>query len=333
VIFVTVDLMEHLDKFIDSETPRAEIVRYYVLYLPQIVYLVTPVAMLLTTVFTLGGMVRTSEITAIKACGVSPLRILRLLSCWSVLISLGIFLLGESLVTDTARERMEIYRTRIRKRPATLRQNSGRIYFQNSPSSMFTLENYNLEEGHGSKAVFLEFDGGRLRYRADAKEAELRDGVWTFLDGSERQVHPEETYRTFEELPLPGLLLKHEDVQSLQSAPEEMNLAELRGFIERQRQAGARITRWQVNQQIKLAAPLANFVIVFFGVPLSLRRARGGLALGFAISLLCCFLYYGLQVVCRNLGYKELLDPLGAGWIPNILFVLLGAWLYSILDR
>lgn len=31
MIFVTVDLMDHLDKFIESGAPRGEIIRYYLL--------------------------------------------------------------------------------------------------------------------------------------------------------------------------------------------------------------------------------------------------------------------------------------------------------------
>lgn len=333
MIFVTVDLMENLDKFIDSQTPAGEIVQYYLLYVPQIVYLISPVILLLTTVFTLGGLVRTSEVTAMKASGVSPARLLRLLGFWAAVFSVGVFVLGETVVTTTARERMEIYRTRIRKQPATLQTNSGRIYFQNDSTSMFTLENYSFEEEKGRRAAFLRFDDGRLQERIDAQIV-VRDSTgWRLVDGVVRTLLPTLAARSFAERPLPELRLDPLDIQSLQAAPEEMNLRELETFIARQRQSGARVSRWEVNARAKVANPLANFVIVLFGVPIAMRRNRAGAMLGFGLSLLCAFGYYGIQVVCQNLGYKELLDPLVAAWIPNLLFGLLTIPLYFQLDR
>jgi len=333
LIFVTVDLMENLDKFIDTGTPAGEIVRYYLLYVPQILYLISPVILLLTTVFTLGGLVRASEVTAMKASGVSPARLLRLLGLWGAVSSALVFMLGETLVTQTARERMAIYRERIRKQPSTLQTNSGRIYFQNDSTSMFTLENYNFDEERGQRAVFLRFEDGRLARRFDAHQV-VRDSTgWKLVAGVERRLRPTLAVTEFAERPLPELRLDPLDIQSLQAAPEEMNRAELRDFIARQRGAGARVSRWEVNARAKVASPLANLVIVLFGVPIALRRNRAGAMLGFGLSLLCAFAYYGIQVVCQNMGYKELLDPLVAAWIPNLLFALLVVPLYYALDR
>jgi lipopolysaccharide export system permease protein len=333
MVFITVDLMEHLDKFIDTQTPRSEILRYYLLYMPQILYLIAPVILLLTTVFTLGGLVRTMEVTAMKASGISPGRLLRLLAFWGLVFSVGIFYLGESVVTDTAQERMEIYRTRIKKKPPTLRQNSGRIYYQNGPTSMLTLENYNIEKGEGTHPVYLEFDHGKLTRRVDARKLR-RDGPrWRMEKGTERLFNGGGHVESFANRPMHEITLKLRDIETLSAVPEEMNYKELQAFILRQKNSGARTSRWEVNALSKIAAPLANFVIVLFGVPLALRRQRGGMVMGFGISLLCCFLFYGIQVLCQNLGYKEILTPALAAWAPALLFATLAGLLYWRLDR
>ncbi len=332
-IFITVDLMENLDKFIDTETGWQTIVRYYLLYIPQIAYLITPVVMLLTTVFSLGSLVRTSEVTAMKAGGISPGRILRLLALQGLLVSVGVFYLGETLVTDTAGERNEIYQTCIKKRPPTLRQNSGHVYFQNDSSSMFSLDNFNLEQNEGRRAVFLQFDGSTVSHRLDAERISLRDSVWTMYDVDERWLAPRNRLLHHEVLAVPELQLNPYDIQSLRSVPEEMNYSELGGLIARLRQAGARITRWQVDAQIKLASPFANLMIILLGVPLALRRNRGGLVKGLGLSLLLCFLYYGMQVVLRNMGYKELLGPEAAAWLPNLTVLIVALFSFYKLDK
>ncbi|MFA7330344.1 MAG: LptF/LptG family permease [Candidatus Delongbacteria bacterium] len=333
MMYITVDLMENLDKFIDTQTSTPVIVRYYLLYTPQILVLIMPVILLLTVIFTLGGLHRRMEITAMKAGGISPGRLQRLIALWALLASGLAFYMSETLVTDTSRERMEIYRTNIRKKPASLGEQSGRIFFQNDSRSFLTLENYHVKEGWGRRASFLRIVDGRLVSRLDADTLRHTDIGWILLAGEERHLSPLLVSRPFQVYVLKELKLRPEDVETLQAVPEEMNLRELTAFIERQQAAGSFTRRWEVNAQTKLASPLANLVIALFGVPLALRRNRSSTMLGFGLSLLSAFAYYGVQVVCQNLGYKGLLPPIAAAWIPNAAFLTAALLLYLRVDR
>lgn len=331
--YITVDLMENLDKFIDTQTGTPTIIRYYLLYSPQILVLIMPVILLLTVVFTLSGLHRRMEITAMKAGGISPGRLQRLLALWALLASGLSFYLSETLVTDTARERMEIYRTNIRRKPATLGEQSGRIFFQNDSRSFLTLDNYHVKEGWGRRASFLRIVDGRLVSRLDADTLRHTDVGWVLSSGEERQLVPLLASRPFQFHVLKELKLKPDDVETLQAVPEEMNLRELQAFIQRQEAAGSFTRRWEVNAHTKMATPLANLVIALFGVPLALRRNRSSTMLGFGLSLLSAFAYYGTQVVCQNLGYKGLLPPVAAAWIPNAAFLAVALLLYLRVDR
>lgn len=333
MIYITVDLMENLDKFIDTHTSTQLIIRYYLLYLPQILVQIMPVILLLTVVFTLSGLHRRMEITAMKAGGISPGRLQRLLAFWALLASGLSFYMSETLVTDTARERVEILRTNIRKKPASLGEQSGRIFFQNDQQSFLTLENYHVKEGWGRRATFMRMVDGRLVSRLDADTLRHTDVGWLLVSGEERQLSPLPISRPFQVYVLHELKLKPEDVETLQAVPEEMNLQELQAFIRRQQAAGSFTRRWEVNAQTKLATPLANLVIALLGVPLALRRNRSSVMLGFGLSLLSAFAYYGVQVVCQNLGYKGLLPPVPAAWIPNAVFLVAALLLYTRVDR
>ena len=58
-IFLIVDLIENLDQFLDRNVPWKIILQYYLYFIPYIVVLTMPVATLLATVFSIGGMART----------------------------------------------------------------------------------------------------------------------------------------------------------------------------------------------------------------------------------------------------------------------------------
>ncbi len=74
IIFIVIDAMENLDDFIDQNVPALKILHYYIVFSPEIIRLMTPVAVLFAALFTAGKAASSSELTAIKASGVSLFR-------------------------------------------------------------------------------------------------------------------------------------------------------------------------------------------------------------------------------------------------------------------
>jgi lipopolysaccharide export system permease protein len=71
LLFVLIDMMENFDDFIDQNVPNNIIVQYYLVFVPEMIRLMTPVAVLLASLFTAGKMANLNEMTAIKASGIS----------------------------------------------------------------------------------------------------------------------------------------------------------------------------------------------------------------------------------------------------------------------
>ena len=90
IIFVVVDAIDHMDKFIDRGMPKLMILKYYFYYLPYIVILCMPVAMLLASLFSIGQLSKFSELTAMKASGLSLYRIIAPILLISFFVSLFI---------------------------------------------------------------------------------------------------------------------------------------------------------------------------------------------------------------------------------------------------
>ena len=71
LIFVVIDMMEKLDDFIDANTTWNIVVQYYFVFIPEIIRLMMPVAVMLGALFTVGKLSNQNELTAIKAGGIS----------------------------------------------------------------------------------------------------------------------------------------------------------------------------------------------------------------------------------------------------------------------
>ena len=85
-IFIIVDLIENLDRFMDNKVPSKIVLEYYIYTLPYFISIGLPMAVLISTVFSLGNMVKRNEWTAMKASGISIYRIaLPLIICGTIL--------------------------------------------------------------------------------------------------------------------------------------------------------------------------------------------------------------------------------------------------------
>jgi lipopolysaccharide export system permease protein len=92
---------------------------------------------------------------------------------------------------------------------------------------------------------------------------------------------------------------------------------ELIGFVRRIRMLGGEVHQWLTDLHLRVAFPLSNLVIVLFSVPIAYNRRRRSLAVGFGISLIVCFLYFGLVKMGQTMGQKGSIHPFWAAWLGN----------------
>jgi lipopolysaccharide export system permease protein len=107
--------------------------------------------------------------------------------------------------------------------------------------------------------------------------------------------------------------------------PLSMNYFELRDYISRLKKIGEKVSRELVQLHLKISFPFANLIILLFCVPLVTASSRSrGRGLIFGLGLLVCFLYLSALRICQSLGYNEILSPLAAAWLPNLVFLIIG---------
>ena len=108
VIFLLVDIVDHLDHIMDSEMPSKEIISYYYHTIPWYFSLGLPMSLLLGTVFTLGILQKNNELSALKASGISIRRLSIPLLALGILFSIFSFYFENLYVTNHIQKRNEI---------------------------------------------------------------------------------------------------------------------------------------------------------------------------------------------------------------------------------
>ncbi len=351
-IFITVDLVEALSDYIDKQVPGMVIASYYFYFLPYIIVLTMPVAMLLASMFSVGQLSKYNEITAMKAAGQSLYRILLPILTIALLASGVMILFAEKVVPVANQRKIEIKNRYIERVPQNLPTRLSNLYFQESVNSSAAHQDGKAANSFGAQVrrVFIgyyddatktaqkisiqNYNGIFIVERIDALQMRWREraanqsnGVWEILHGYRRRFEGdrEAVATRFDTLAMPELSFTPQVLTKVQKDPEEMSYGELQKFIDEVARNGGNPDRWLVDLYLKISFPLANFIIVLFGAPLAAGKVRSGGAVGVAMSLVICFLYFGTVKTSQSMGQNGTLDPLLAAWLGNLIFLIAGA--------
>jgi lipopolysaccharide export system permease protein len=319
-IFVIVDVFEKIDVFVDAQVKPALVLRFYLSYVPVVLIEILPVAVLLASLIAFGRMARFHELTAMRTAGRSLMRIYLPILLFVTGLAVASFSLSELVVPEANSRRKHIMNHEIKKKPEfpARRQDlryvgqGGRIYIVGS---------YDVRRSVMRDVVIQEFAQGTLARRLDARQGRWEDDShWVLIDGFVREFdgdHVKTAHFAEHRLEVPEV---PEDFAKEERDPEIMGFRELKRWIERFRESGGDAAPYLVDLHLKLATPFVNLVTVILGAALSARIRRGGLAIGFGLSLVISFLYYAMIRAGQAMGHGGNLPPVLAAWIANLVF-------------
>lgn len=329
-IYLLIDFFEKIDDFIEHQAGVPEYLTYLLNSIPFIFVQILPLAVLTSVVLTLGGLDRTNEITAMRACGISLWKISRPLLGLALLLSVLLLLLNEYVVPWNVRHLNQLLEVRLKGRTAEpLARNE--IWYRSAERII----NITVAEPRDKRLqgiVIYSFDGdNRLRRRLDVHSATYREGAWQGVQVTERIFDRdsgeliEVTHRDRGALPLqraPDDFAGRDDLEG------ELNFRQLADLVRQLERAGYDATRQRVDMHNRLAAPLTCLVMAFLGIPFAVARGRNkNIALGIGLSLGIGIIYFILHSLVTAFGYSRALPPILAAWSANLIFLLVAVWL------
>jgi lipopolysaccharide export system permease protein len=325
VIFIVVDVVEKVDVFLDHKAPMGLIAQYYANLAPDIVVKVLPVALLLATFLALGQLNKFGELTAMRAAGISLLRILLPVFGIAVASALVSLALGEAVVPRATRQRDDIYNERIQHMTAVGQNERADVTYLGSGGRIWYTRLYVIPQRRMHEVSLQEFRAGVLWRRIDAAEASWEGGRWVFASGYLRTFdHGRETAERFERMAVQGIAERPDDFAKEDVQPDEMNFLELRQYVNRLRASGARVANYVVDLHLKLAFPVICIVVVMIGGAMATRLRMQSAAMGFGLSVAISFIYYGVMRAGQALGHNGALSPYVAAWMGDAIFGMIG---------
>jgi lipopolysaccharide export system permease protein len=109
---------------------------------------------------------------------------------------------------------------------------------------------------------------------------------------------------------------------------KEMSIHDLREKIRGLKEQGINVRPQLVELHFKFAMPFGALIFGLVGLPLGVQRTQSGKSWGFALCAVVFLLYYVLYCLGKDLGAVGIISPALAAWLPNIIFGVLGAYLF-----
>lgn len=323
-LFVVIDVMENLDDFLDQNVPPLIIIHYYVVFAPEIIKLITPVAVLFAALFTAGKMTVQSELTAMRASGVSLYRFMAPFVVTAVLISAFSVYFGGYLVPMANKTKINIAQVYLKK---GLSFTGSNIYFQDSASRIVSISFFDASTNNANRVSIQDFnvdDPTKMTGRIDAQKLsyDTLSAQWEAINGVKRVFTDDREFASFfDSLTVHNLNFKPIDLTKKQQKTEELNLSELSDLVESQKRSGNDPTATLIEYHSRYAFALANLIIVLFGLPISVSRRKSGIAGQIGINILITFIYLVFMKVSQAFGKNGALDPLLTAWFANLVFL------------
>jgi lipopolysaccharide export system permease protein len=314
------------DDILNPAMPGWAIVKITLLDAPYFANWSFPVAILFSTLMSMGRLAKDNELTAFFTNGISLYRLFipfLFLSSASVLLA---FSVQEYLVTKAAS-----VQEALRKANPTLRDQDG------EPDPFIT----RLDNGEFIAAKVFDKDQGRLvNVVYDDWMRENGTDLYVSMYGSVAgdflqlgmradnpayvydQMTPEGLYSGRTEEPVAQVNL-HVDLKTQMTqmkTPQELTQTELAEQSKLKKQRGENPAEDLTDFHLKFSGPFASLAFALVAMPLSLRAPRDERLLGLVFCFILVLAYYTIFFVSKLMGYNGILPPWLAAWMMNIIF-------------
>jgi len=328
-ILLTARILKLVELLVTRGVPLFQIGKLFALILPTFLEMTVPMALLLGILVGLAGLSNDHEILALKASGISPFQILWPIAMVALFVSL-LTLLITTLVRPAANLELkkELYNIAKSRVATALKEN---VFNSDFPNVLIYVEEV-IPPGNTSQGVLI------VDRRDPTRETVIFGKVALFLSNEETATL---SLKLFD-----GVIHEREKNQSGFSQTHfnvyhfNLDLAETFNLIRKQKRDPSEMSLWQLGETIRskqaqglnpineimdlhqrFSFPFAPLVFSLLGVALVLMPApaRQGRFWGLVSCLFWLLLYYALLTTGRALGEREMLPPLLALWLPNIL--------------
>lgn len=353
-VITVIDLTDKMDKFSAANLHAKSILYYYLVYIPGIGSLLTPITIFIAAVYVCSRMAGHTEIIAMLSAGISFRRMLAPYLVGAAFVGVINFMLTGWIIPNSTKERVAFELQYLKNKYYFDKRN---IHIQVAPDVYLYMQSYNNSNQTGYHFTLEKFEHNRLveKLTADRIEWDSTKHKWIMRDWIIRRVDSlfhipsamevKQGYKPHSALPDTAkvfsgssrdtaLVIQPKEFESDYLRSEGLTLNELDDHIEMlSRRGSTGVELYQVEKYTRYTSPFTILILVFMGVIVSSRKSRGGTGLQIALGFVLSFLFILFFTLFRTFAEAGSMPPQISVWIPNIIFFIITLVMYKYVPR
>ncbi|MEW6095868.1 MAG: LptF/LptG family permease [bacterium] len=339
-IFFLSEIFKSSELIITKQISGILIIKLFLCYIPATFNITIPIAILMATLITWGTLKAENEITAIWASGISLISSIVWMIILGIFLSFTTLIIEETLLPWTNYTIEKIHSNLIHQQPSIyleerrfIKLGQRELFIDELDKQKRQLEGiyiyeYRSDFGVPKEAIFAK----------SAKYTMSQAGIILNLkEGTIHQIDEKDPSKyhvlTFD---IHTISLGGKENEIATHAPkgiEAMTFRELKKEIKKYKKLNLNFKPLLIELSKHLAMPFSCLAFILIGLPLGLLVRHKEKSIGFGTSILIVFIYYIMLKLNENLAEKELIAPILAMWLPNILLGTVGIILLTRLLR
>lgn len=339
-ILMLVDMIEQLRRFSDARIGLAVAAELSLLSVPETLYRILPLIMVMGAIANFLGLARSSELVVVRASGRSGLHFLMTPLLVSVALGLLAVALFNPLVAATSKAYDDKRSALSQGGRSVLSVADTGLWLRQGSDTGQTVIQAARSNPDGTVlfgVTFVGFDrDGTPGRRIEAESARLIEGAWELTGTKSWDLTSPNPELTAVIDPGPLALpsdLTPERIRDSFGTPSAIAFWDLPRYIADLERAGFSAQAYKLWYQMELALPLLMAAMVLVAAGFTMRHVRfGGTGRMVLFALLAGFGFYFLRNFAQALGDSGQIPVLLAAWSPPIAAVMLSLGLLLHLE-
>ena len=329
-LFYISTFIDMSDKWFKGQANLSMLLEFLAWSTPQFLAYIVALAVLLSSLVTVGLLTKNSELIVMRACGISLYRTALPLIAFAAIASAVLFGMEESVLATANRQADRLKHIIRTGSPQTfdvlnrkwLIGRNGEVYHYQyydprrrelNGLSVFTFDPQTHELATRRFAAVAVNDPDRADPSTTAH--------WHVDHGWLRTFGPRSQVTSFETLEATTIALEAADYFVTEAPPpERMTFGQLRKYITELRASGYDVLDHEVGLYRKTAFPFVTLVMTLIAVPFAVSTGRRGAMYGVGVGIVLALVYWTMISVFAAFGAGGLIAPMLAAWAPNLIF-------------
>jgi lipopolysaccharide export system permease protein len=323
-----------MDNFIEKQAPlNAIIFAYYMNFIPYYTNLFMFLFIFISVVFFTSKMAGRLEIIAMISSGISFNRLMFPYFISALLLGILSFVLSNFIIPPANAVRLKFENTYIN---GTYYHSGRNIHKQISPGVFLYVENFNTLNNSANQFSLEKYSKKEMVSKLMAPRAiwDSTKNKWHLTQYYIRNINGDKQ-RIIEGRNLDTAVnITPKDFKRRDAEKSTMNYRELNEYISEIKLRGeSNLNTYLLEKNQRWAFPFSTFILTLIGVSLASKKTRGGTGMNIGIGILISFAYIFLMRMSAQFSIKGNLSPVLSAWIPNLIFLILGGFLYRIAPK